>query len=396
MANIVRNHLVVIGLKESPEEFAQALETELYGRAVPHEAGDLYVEVVDDEFRYDTKWEPKIDALVEFSKVRKDHVFLVSYGCWEIQRRGRVVISDGKVIESIERTGYLGLFDEVTNPCVDLFDPYLHQPTLAQCATNRLNDAIRIVRQIVEVMDDPRFTASPDRPFSEVRDRVKTQEVHVALVALADTMAQQLAPIDFSGVFLEETDLRDGLQQLAETNANLMASLGLDHLVPDQDRAVRFAILPFRGATSKEPNRIILPVVHYLNADPISGKYSVDGSTPEIEWKLRYVCLTRPDIRQIVRLPDEGQKVPDLDLVMRPHPRFDSQIDRISNNARWESTPTLSKAVETAAAEMSEMLTVKLSARPGITIIEDFNDAVILMHPEGGVIAPSGPDKEGN
>jgi hypothetical protein len=45
---------------------------------------------------------------------------------------------------------------------------------------------------------------------------------------------------------------------------------------------------------------------------------------------------------------------------------------------------------------MSEMLTVKLSARPGITIIEDFNDAVILMHPEGGVIAPSGPDKEGN
>ena len=46
MANIVRNHLVVIGLKESPEEFAQALETELYGRAVPHEAGDLYVEVV--------------------------------------------------------------------------------------------------------------------------------------------------------------------------------------------------------------------------------------------------------------------------------------------------------------------------------------------------------------
>jgi hypothetical protein len=52
MANEVQNHLTVVPLPE-PEDLAKALELEMYGSAVPHESGNLFVEVVDGAFESD-------------------------------------------------------------------------------------------------------------------------------------------------------------------------------------------------------------------------------------------------------------------------------------------------------------------------------------------------------
>jgi hypothetical protein len=40
MANPIDNRLMVVGLKENPEDFARELETQMYGRIVSHESGN--------------------------------------------------------------------------------------------------------------------------------------------------------------------------------------------------------------------------------------------------------------------------------------------------------------------------------------------------------------------
>ena len=120
MANQINNRLIIVGLKENPEDFARELETQMYGRIVPHEPGNFFVEVVNGSFDYITNWEPKVNALIELSNKRKDHIFLLDYGGLETQRNGQVVVGNGVVLESIDRIGYSGLFDEIEYPTVDL------------------------------------------------------------------------------------------------------------------------------------------------------------------------------------------------------------------------------------------------------------------------------------
>jgi Ferredoxin-like domain in Api92-like protein len=210
MANEVQNHLTVVPLPET-EGLAKALELEMYGSAVPHESGNLFVEVVDAAFEYVTKWEPKINALIELSKKYKDCTFLLSYGCWEIQRNGQVVIRNGDVLASLDRSGGYGLFDDLLHPAIDLLTPYIRERTLAQCAADYLQHAIGIVRGLLGIMDDERFKHSPSTTFSEVRNQKQTQKVRADLAALLESMATQIGQINFTGVLLEESELREGL-----------------------------------------------------------------------------------------------------------------------------------------------------------------------------------------
>jgi hypothetical protein len=99
MANHVDNCLRVIGLQENLQDLAKALELEMYGRAVPHESGNLFVEVANDHLHYTTKSEPKVDALIELSKRWEGHVFLLSHAGLETQRNGAVVVRNGHVVE---------------------------------------------------------------------------------------------------------------------------------------------------------------------------------------------------------------------------------------------------------------------------------------------------------
>jgi len=229
MANYIDNYLRVKGLQEKPDDFAKALETQMYGHIVPHESGNLFVEVVNDHLYYTTKQEPKVDALIELSKRREDHAFLLSYHGVETQRNGAVVVRNGHVVESIGRIGYAGLFDDLQYPVIDLFAPYLRERTLVQCAEERLQDAIAIVRDLTRIMDDQRFRHSPSTPYSDCRDQKQTEKVRAGLATLLDSMATQIGQLNFTGVLLEESELREGLirnAKLAEDPITNVASDG--------------------------------------------------------------------------------------------------------------------------------------------------------------------------
>ncbi|HVP58472.1 MAG TPA: hypothetical protein VMU02_10265 [bacterium] len=163
--------------------------------------------------------------------------------------------------------------------------------------------------------------------------------------------------------------------ELTETE-HLRGTLGLDFLVPDQSRAVRFALLPFTAAAMNDPYRVIAPVIRYLNVDPVSGKYDVKNN-PAIEWEIRHVCLTRFDVSQIKGLPDEEQTPYDIDIVMTHSEghAFGYEFSRISTKARWKQDPELAEQVEKAAVEASDALAAKLAGKAGVAIFDDLQSA---------------------
>jgi hypothetical protein len=385
MANQIDNRLIVVGLKENPEDFARELEIQIYGHAVPHESGNLFVEVVNGNFDFTTKWAPKLEAVIELSK-RKDHDFLLDYGGFETQRRGQVVVRHGDVRESIDRIGYSGLFDEIERPMVDLFAPYLRKRTLAECATGRLHDAMEIVHGLIGVLDDERFKNSPSTPYSDVRDQEKTEEVRAALAALVDSMETQIRNLNFKGVLLEEADLKEGLVRQANLAGELMATLGPDCLVPERVSALRFAILPFAAAVTEDPCLVILPILHYVNADRLSGRYerSAAGSFPPIEWKARHGFFRRSQVKQISRLHDENQTPYDIDIIMQRAGDHASGLDlyRASSKARWAANPGLVIEVEQAAIELSRALEGTVTGKPGVRVFPDFRAVDAALFPK--------------
>ena len=127
-------------------------------------------------------------------------------------------------------------------------------------------------------MDD-RFQNSH---FRECRDREKTENLQAGLEDLHDSMVDHAKRLDFNGVFLDEQDLTEIYPRVVESDKALMQSLGLEPLLPELGKVVRVSILPFAAATTRAPYRAIVPVVHYLNADSVSGRYTKlpDGSFP--------------------------------------------------------------------------------------------------------------------
>jgi hypothetical protein len=373
MANDCSNYLIVVGLEDQPDEFAKTLELAIYGRVAP--SGGFYsVETVQGrrtEFRFFSKWQPPIDALRALSAERKGKTLLLEYWCWESGFRGQAVIRDGEVVEHVHRVGYDGpsyLFADITHPIVDLSSRYLGPGTLAQQAAGRLQDAIRIVKGLKETLEDDRFAGSRYRDYGDDQQVNKTL---AGLTAMLETMIVDAAGISFEGVLLEESSVAD--RNARATVTERMKGLGLDCLVPDRDKAARFAILPFRAATVTNPLRILVPVVHYTNADRDTGKYQkvADGSALSIEWEIRYVELTRFELEDVKRLPDEEQTEYDIDIVLkRPHDTF-YELNRVYGKARWKQDPERAEQVEKAAAEASDALAAKLTGKAGVEIFDD-------------------------
>jgi hypothetical protein len=206
MANTCYNNLIVLGLEEPPQTFTKKLEISLYG-AVPdsHYAVEV-VEFRHVKFRFRTKWAPPVSDLIKLSRKMERQTFLLEYRCWESGFRGQMVIRAGRCLEDVHRCGYDGpdyLWADITNPVVDLVDPYLNNPTLAQHARARVHDAIQIVRGVKEVLEDSRFTGSHYRALG---DPNKVKETLGQLQTLLDKMTESQAQIDFSGVFVEASD----------------------------------------------------------------------------------------------------------------------------------------------------------------------------------------------
>lgn len=201
MANDCTNSLIVVGQEGDPADFAAALEQETYGGVagrVDMEQGLL------TRFYYRTDWRPNMDALFRLSGRYKGS-FLLEYSCWESGFRGQAVIRNGEAIEHVHRLGYKCpgyLFADVTHPLVDLFGPYL-QPTLAEQAAHRLQDAIDIVKELGEVLADRRFTESRYRAYGDDRQVITAR---ARLKAMLADMVEQAAQIGFGGVLLEEIE----------------------------------------------------------------------------------------------------------------------------------------------------------------------------------------------
>ena len=115
-----------------------------------------------------------------------------------------MVIRDGGVIEEVRLLGYDGpsyLFADLTHPLVDLFPPYTTPRTLAEQATGRLRDAIVIVKEVKETLEDKRFTSSSYRARG---DWNQVNRAHSGLTVMLDAMIRHAAEISFDGVMVSE------------------------------------------------------------------------------------------------------------------------------------------------------------------------------------------------
>lgn len=376
MANTCKNTITIIRLKEAPEIFVKVLSKAMFGIDLdnmdprqwgengsvdgktwyaslveqyrqtgsypltycilyPHEPYDK-LGVTAPRFYLDTKREPPVKEMIEASKVFPDLTFHLDWWVEEEGPSGELVIRNGEDIDHSCRPASWYLFDHsLLYPTISLLPAHLPY-TLAQRGVLRLEDAIQAIDDLVRVLDDDRFRISA---FSECRDREKTEKVRASLAGIHELLVEQAKQVDFTDVLLEEHELAARLPRIFEADKTLMEGLGLKPLLPASGRAVRFCILPFQVAAIDKPCKVIVPAVHYLNADPTSGKYVKlpDGSSPPIEWELRHVCLTPSDAMQIIRLPDEDQTPFDVDLIMTNTSdlHFGYALYRASNKARW-------------------------------------------------------------
>jgi hypothetical protein len=165
--------------------------------------------------------------------------------------------------------------------------------------------------------------------------------------------------------------------QLVARITGFMESLGLDLPVAEEGKAVRFAILLSRAAAVADPACLIVPILHYVNADA-DGHYRKDdtGSVPPIHWEVRSIGVSRLEMKHIQRLPDPGQAADDIDIIiLRSDPSFGRKFSRASHSARWKKNPDLVAEVEKAATDAAAALVAKVAGREGVTLLENFKSA---------------------
>jgi hypothetical protein len=96
---------------------------------------------------------------------------------------------------------------------------------------------------------------------------------------------------------------------------------------------------------------VVALVVHYTNADPLTGKYEKDanGNRPQVKFDIQFVRLSQFNMKQIKKIPDEDKTPFDIDIVMTHADRaFGYEFNRIANSPRWKSDPALIEAVKQA------------------------------------------------
>lgn len=99
---------------------------------------------------------------------------------------------------------------------------------------------------------------------------------------------------------------------------------------------------------------VVALVVHYTNADPVTGKYAkgADGSYPSVEFEIGFVRLSGFNMRQIKKLPDEESTPFKIDIVMTHADgrAFGYEFNRASATPRWTLDPEVAAKVKAAAS----------------------------------------------
>jgi hypothetical protein len=414
MANTCKNTITVIGAQEAPEAFVKKLSLamfdidldnprlELWGLADSGIDSQTWYCSLSDEYRQkgyarygvlyvqrpyenlglsaprfylEAKWKTPIEEIGQASKAFPELTFHVRWWVEPDGPFGEYVMTDGNVVEQIYRAGSWYLFDQpLIYPTISLLPA--HMPyRLAQYGALRVEDAIGAIEGLRVILGDSRFTGSP---YQACRERAKLIQTTQTLDRLLAQMKHAAKQLDFEGVFIDDSQRDEALKaEIAETE-RLAKTLGLDFILPSKGAAVRFAILPGVAATTSDPDRYIVPVLRYTNADAVSGKYTnpPDGSSLQIEWVIQVLCLSQWNVSQIMRLPDEDQGLHDVDIVMTcPEGRpFACAFNRVSPRARWRANSELANAIEEAAAEAADAFRAKLTGKAGVTLFQEFQN----------------------
>jgi sugar phosphate isomerase/epimerase len=115
-------------------------------------------------------------------------------------------MKNGEVIDEICRPASWYLFDHtLLYPSIGLVAAHLPY-SLAQRGAMRIDDAMQIIKDLLGILDDDRFKNSPHTPFSDCRNREKTEKLRAGLAALQDSMVDQAKQLDFTDVFLEDEE----------------------------------------------------------------------------------------------------------------------------------------------------------------------------------------------
>lgn len=222
-------------------------------------------------------------------------------------------------------------------------------------------------------------TATTKKAFTMDEDELETAKPVVKATAAATAVAEEeteapapVAKKKAAAVVADdedETPVKGAAEEEVENldtewgdQKVISAAAGLQKLTPAKGTTVRFAILPnpspkranvhYVAGKGKircmstdehqalcckklgEPDmRIVALVVHYINANSTDGKYAAGSS---IEYDIKHVYLSPTNYRQISMLPEEDQKVTEIDIRMtQPNP----------NKAGWEFSKVTSKAL---------------------------------------------------
>ena len=241
MANTCKNTITVIGPKEAPESFVKALAKAMFGidldamdpamwgedpnidgkngysrlvdeyrREGAHAAryGILYPKeaysrlgVTAPRYYLETKWEPPITEVSKASKAFGQMTFHLAWWLMQDGPTGELVIRNGEILESIRRRGSWYLFDwPILYPAISLLPAHMNY-SLAQYGALRFENAIQIIEDLRQVLNDKSFTDSPCQPY---RDSKRVEQTRQALDGLLEQMQDAAKQLTFDGVFIND------------------------------------------------------------------------------------------------------------------------------------------------------------------------------------------------
>lgn len=166
----------------------------------------------------------------------------------------------------------------------------------------------------------------------------------------------------------------------------VIADLGLNPIRCSHGKVARFAVLPGRIAIMG--TTFIVPAVHYLNAEPSTGKYvkQTDGSMPAIEYEIGYLALSHSELDEIKNLEEPELLLYGIDIVMSASaPEFGREFRRVCNRARWMLNPDTEKQVRAKITESPHELDSQCVERSDIELFADLESALKASSQQGNV-----------
>jgi hypothetical protein len=169
-----------------------------------------------------------------------------------------------------------------------------------------------------------------------------------------------------------------GTLDYAGTMEQAVAELGLDPLTCSPGEAARFAMLPGKAAVIGNSSCVIVPVLRYLNADPVTGRYELKADSPmvAIESEIEYLALSHQELNEINKLQEPEQSLYDIDVAMSvSSPDFGRDFRRVCRRPRWTLDPATEKQVKATIVDASSELATKCAGRPGVELFPDLRSA---------------------